>query len=180
MFDAVSNNLFGYRNVELETVKDDYLPNNFEHLSRLYVEDLLTKYNSDNPIHFRVLISKKSLWADDSQLIFSEQQGDELGLGVQERKIMKKNYYELYAILIPNDNFKSLQQHQMQRDEFLQLFLDESDEVNNTFELSWTLSRKMYMNTMDNQLNSEKGTRRCLLIWMWKDGKVSSHKISRS
>jgi len=137
VFDA-AHNIFGHRDVELRSVKEGFLTNNFENLSRLHVEDILTKYDSIKPIHLRVLISKESekkSWADDSQLIFMEQEDEVLGLGVQQRKIMKVYYYELYATLMPNHNFKSLKENQLQQEEFLRLFLDESDEANNTFEL---------------------------------------------
>ena len=137
VFDA-ANNAFGHHDVKLGSVSQGFLTNDLECLSRLHVEDILTQCSSE-PIHFRVLISKESKkrsWAEDSELIFEEQQCIE-GLGVQKRKIMKVWYYELYAELIPNRNFKLLQQKEMQQDEFLQLFLDESVESNNTFELKF-------------------------------------------
>lgn len=131
-----AQNIFGHRDITLRSVKEGFLTNDLENLSRLHVEDILTIHDSNNPVHLRVLISKDSdnnSWSEDSELIFVEQV--EEGLGVQKRKIMKMFYYELYAVLVPKWNFKSLQQEEMQQDEFLRLFLDEDDESNNTFEL---------------------------------------------
>ncbi len=137
VFDA-AHNIFGHRDIKLGKVREGLLTNNFENLSRLHVEDIMKKHDSVDPIHLRVLISmdcENKSWSDDTQLIFVEQDGEESGLGVQKRKIMQTVYYELYAILVPNRKFKSLQLKQMQPNEFLRLFLDVSNDSNNTFEL---------------------------------------------
>ena len=135
-----AQNVFGHRDITLRSVNEGFLSNNFEDLSRLHVEDILPiNFCSDNPVHLRVLISKKSVnksWSDDSELIFLEQKEVE-GLGIQQRKIMKISYYELYAVLVHDWDFKSLQRGEMQQDEFLNLFLDEGDESNNTFRLQF-------------------------------------------
>jgi len=128
-----ASNSFHHHNVELSKVKRGYLTNNLSNCRRLHLEDMLTQYDGDSLIPFRVLISKSSEnneWAETARKIYRQQRNEGMKLGVETRKIMGIAYLELYASLVPNERHKSIKGSCLSKKEIENLLLsDEGFEI---------------------------------------------------
>ena len=78
----------------------------------------------NNRVHFRVLLAKDNKderWKDKT-LVFNAQrrmQNNCTELGVEKSTIMKKEYLELYATLVPNGTHKAIKDGQLAKGEIL-------------------------------------------------------------
>jgi len=102
-------------NNDIDTsVGEGMLPSDRRQLSRLHAEDMMQQYSEDesNPIPFRVFIATDNTdprW-DNKMAFYNSQRrkNSDLGLGIEKVTIMGKEYYELYAYLVPSDTHKSI------------------------------------------------------------------------
>ncbi|KAK1743298.1 hypothetical protein QTG54_005919 [Skeletonema marinoi] len=120
---------FHHHKVKLPHVKEGYLTNNLSNCRRLHVEDMLTQFDDDRLIPFRVLISKSSEnndWTKTACKIYRQQRNEGMNLGVVTRKIMGIAYHEVYATLVPNERHRSIKESCLSKKEIDNLLLSDT------------------------------------------------------